>query len=638
MATKTLTIQLIADIENFAKGLNKVTKQLDDTAKTLTNFGRVNAIAFTALTGAIYGFAKAAQESEQQEQRLIAALRNQGKYTALATENLVAYAKAMSRASLFDDEAILSVESTLVAFGLQETQVKSTTKAILDYAQFTGKGLETAALTIGQAIGGATDHIRGVDVALNGVNNTSTRSIMITDALTRSMGGQAAAAAKGYGALNQMFNELKNVAEEIGKSLQPTVEKLAKTIRDMAISMQQNPMFADIAATVLLVAAALTGFNAIVGYAAGTVLKFISILVKLLIIFKTLGIFLFTNPIGWVILGITAAIIGLSLAFRNNFWGITDIVKNAFDYLYTQFKWFKTIVDWVRGIWETLPWNRGKTRTKPGDEAPAPPGGAPVKPPTKEEAAATAVATESLKTAAEDFTKQIAEGIATGSLDVNAVMEAWAQQVLTIWLTRLLLPLTSAMMNLGAAMMKLFDALTGGKEGIVYKLAAAISTGINWVSAGITIMADSISGIGSMIWEKIVAALIAAYDWAVALEAVMKAIEAIKIVASFFGFAGGSSNVPFGAHMIEPLHLASGTDTIPAMLTPGEMVIPKSIAQGVRSGDMSVGGQGGGAITVSLEGAKFYGKVPKETAYEIGEEIGRGIRFNQVPPFPSGGL
>ena len=634
MATKTLTIQLIADIENFAKGLNKVTKQLDDTAKTLTNFGRANAIAFTALTGAIYGFAKAAQESEQQEQRLIAALRNQGKYTALATENLIAYAKAMSRASLFDDEAILSVESTLVAFGLQETQVKSTTKAILDYAQFTGKGLETAALTIGQAIGGATDRIRGVDVALTGVNNTSTRSIMITDALTRSMGGQAAAAAKGYGTLNQMFNELKNVAEEIGKSLQPTVEKLAKTIRDMAITMQQNPMFADIAATVLLVAAALTGFNAIVGYAAGTVLKFISILVKLLIIFKTLGIFLFTNPIGWVILGITAAIIGLSLAFRNNFWGITDIVKNAFDYLYTQFKWFKTIVDWVKGIWETLPWNKGKTRTKPGNEAPAPPGGAPVKPPTKEEAAATAVATESLTTAAEDFTKQIAEGIATGSLDVNAVMEAWAQQVLTIWLTRLLLPLTSAMTNLGVAMTKLFDALTGG---IVNKLATAISTGIDWVSAGITIMADSISGIGSMIWEKIVAALIAAYDWAVALEAVMKAIAAIKTVLSFFGFAGGSSNVPFGAHMIEPLKLAGGSDTIPAMLTPGEMVIPKSIAQGVRAGDMSVGGQSGG-LTVSLAGAKFYGRVPKETAYEIGEEIGRGIRYNQVAPFPTGGL
>lgn len=38
--------------------------------------------------------------------------------------------------------------------------------------------------------------------------------------------------------------------------------------------------------------------------------------------------------------------------------------------------------------------------------------------------------------------------------------------------------------------------------------------------------------------------------------------------------------------------LAEGTDTVPAMLTPGEMVFPRSMADAIRSGDISVSGPG----------------------------------------------
>lgn len=49
---------------------------------------------------------------------------------------------------------------------------------------------------------------------------------------------------------------------------------------------------------------------------------------------------------------------------------------------------------------------------------------------------------------------------------------------------------------------------------------------------------------------------------------------------------------------------SEGTDSVPAMLTPGEIVFPRTMADAIRSGDISVSGRNGGAgrsISISIE-------------------------------------
>lgn len=53
---------------------------------------------------------------------------------------------------------------------------------------------------------------------------------------------------------------------------------------------------------------------------------------------------------------------------------------------------------------------------------------------------------------------------------------------------------------------------------------------------------------------------------------------------------------------------AEGTDSVPSMLTPGEMVVPRSFANSVRSGDITIGGKGspqyaggGGNTTIEIQ-------------------------------------
>lgn len=84
-------------------------------------------------------------------------------------------------------------------------------------------------------------------------------------------------------------------------------------------------------------------------------------------------------------------------------------------------------------------------------------------------------------------------------------------------------------------------------------------------------------------------------------------------------FAEGSPNVQ---------HHASGTDTVPAMLTPGEMVFPRTMADAIRNGDISVSGRGGGeGIQVNVYGGNFNSRdMIRTLAEEIGFEIDRKLR------------
>lgn len=79
-------------------------------------------------------------------------------------------------------------------------------------------------------------------------------------------------------------------------------------------------------------------------------------------------------------------------------------------------------------------------------------------------------------------------------------------------------------------------------------------------------------------------------------------------------------------------HLAEGTDTVPAMLSPGEMVFPRSMADAIRSGDISVSGRNGsgsgnGDITINLNGITINSKENiRQLAEELGFEIKRKLR------------
>jgi hypothetical protein len=73
-----------------------------------------------------------------------------------------------------------------------------------------------------------------------------------------------------------------------------------------------------------------------------------------------------------------------------------------------------------------------------------------------------------------------------------------------------------------------------------------------------------------------------------------------------------------------------GTDSVPSMLTPGEMVVPRDFASAIRSGALTLSGPGGGSfgdINIFIQGGiRSDGRSVSDMAETLGFEFARQVR------------
>jgi len=98
------------------------------------------------------------------------------------------------------------------------------------------------------------------------------------------------------------------------------------------------------------------------------------------------------------------------------------------------------------------------------------------------------------------------------------------------------------------------------------------------------------------------------------------------IVAALIGAAGAIQIATIAAQKF-----ATGTDSVPAMLTPGEMVFPRTMSDAIRSGDIVVGGRGSGGggstFNITINGASMNSGADIEAlAEQLGFEVERKLR------------
>lgn len=102
------------------------------------------------------------------------------------------------------------------------------------------------------------------------------------------------------------------------------------------------------------------------------------------------------------------------------------------------------------------------------------------------------------------------------------------------------------------------------------------------------------------------------------------ALSASMAALSAFGGGGISKGGGAGGKFAE------GTDSVPAMLTPGEMVFPRSMADAIRQGSITVGGpggSGGGDINISIYNPQFKDEQSvRDLSEMVGFEIERELR------------
>lgn len=250
MAVKDLFIRMgvlgSKDAEKKIKGVNGSLSSLGSSALKVGG-------AFFAAQGIISGFSsviRLAGQQEKAEAKLNAVLKSTAGVAGLTANELKNMASSLQQVTVFGDEAILEAQSLLLTFTkVGEDVFPQATETILNMSTAMGTDLQSSTVQLGKAL---NDPIAGIGALSRvGVQLTETQKEqikkftemgdvasaqkVILGELETQFGGLARASAETMaGGLEQMTNAVGDAAEALGTLLAPVVISVAKLLKSAA--------------------------------------------------------------------------------------------------------------------------------------------------------------------------------------------------------------------------------------------------------------------------------------------------------------------------------------------------------------------------------------------------------------------
>ncbi len=189
--------------------------------------------AYLGLRGiqAVYNFAMQATEAFREQERAVLSLNttlaNAGVYSQQYSKSIQELASQIQSYSNYGDEAIIKAQSLGQAYIGQTKITEQLTKAVVDFAAATGMDLEQAFSLVGKSIGSSTNALGRYGIELNKNMSDSEKMTAIATQLGNRYEGQARQMAN---ASTQLKNAMGDLAEEIGRSFNPIIEKTQKLL------------------------------------------------------------------------------------------------------------------------------------------------------------------------------------------------------------------------------------------------------------------------------------------------------------------------------------------------------------------------------------------------------------------------
>jgi hypothetical protein len=198
--SRALTLKLLADVDNFTKGLDKGAKETQTFGDKITKFGKIAGAAFAAAGIAAAAYAgkllvdgvKSAIEDEKAQAKLATTLAN---VTGATEAQIAAVESQITKTSLLtgltDDELRPSFERFVRATGDSDAALKLQATAI-DVAAGSGKSLEAVTNAMAKAAEGNTASLVKLGIGLTAAELKTMSMEDITAKLGDTFGGQAA--------------------------------------------------------------------------------------------------------------------------------------------------------------------------------------------------------------------------------------------------------------------------------------------------------------------------------------------------------------------------------------------------------------------------------------------------------------
>lgn len=233
MASADLLVNLIANDKSLSKTMAKAG---DSATRSASKFKRFATVAGGALAGIGLGAfladsIKTYAGAEAQQVKLESAYKRFPKLADTNIESLRTLNKEIQRKTKFDDDDLAAMQSRLAAFDLTGQQIQNLTPIIADYAQVSGKDLESSAVSVGKAMMGNTRALKelGINYKLTGDKAKDAANIQaLIEEKTK--GAAEAFGQTAQGKLDIFNNQVGDLKEAIGEGLVPALTGLVEAV------------------------------------------------------------------------------------------------------------------------------------------------------------------------------------------------------------------------------------------------------------------------------------------------------------------------------------------------------------------------------------------------------------------------
>lgn len=218
---------------------------LDKLQQSFDAIKQLGVAAFVAISAVVYKSIEAYKEQEQATNKLNQTLIQQGIYSKELSQEYQNLSGELQKVTTFADEAILSAQAQLQAYLGQTKVTRELTMAVLDFATAQGTDLKTASDLVGKSIATGTNALSRYGVEVNTSAEKGEKLTQVVGALNNRFGGQAQAAAQGYGGLQQLANAIGDVLEVIGQQLQPVVILITDGLKNLSVGLSESANFSE---------------------------------------------------------------------------------------------------------------------------------------------------------------------------------------------------------------------------------------------------------------------------------------------------------------------------------------------------------------------------------------------------------
>lgn len=241
--SRALTLKLLADVDNFTKGLDKGAKETQSFGEKITKFGKIAGAAFAAAGVAAAAYAgkllkdgvQAAIEDEKANALLANTLRNVAGATDETIEKTLAYTRATELATgVTEDELRPSLNRLTIATG-DVSKAMELQKLALDISAGSGKSLEAVTQALAKAQEGNTASLGRLGVGLSAAQLKTMSMEEVTASLSDTFDGAAATAADTYeGKMARLSLAFEDVRDTVGgfilEAITPMVEAVVTKV------------------------------------------------------------------------------------------------------------------------------------------------------------------------------------------------------------------------------------------------------------------------------------------------------------------------------------------------------------------------------------------------------------------------